>query len=66
MNAAGGALGLDELMTLGLGLLRLPPAAFWGMTVKEFSAAMRMWAGEAESAFGRGRLQEMMRMFPDR
>jgi uncharacterized phage protein (TIGR02216 family) len=65
LNAAGGALGLDELMTFGLGLLRLPPAAFWAMTVRELSAAMRVWM-PLDEGIGRGALAEMMRKYPDR
>jgi uncharacterized phage protein (TIGR02216 family) len=66
LNAAGGALGLDELMTFGLGLLRLPPAAFWAMTPRELSAAMRVWVAVGDERIGRGNLSELMRKFPDR
>ena len=34
-------LAWDELMAFGLGVLRLSPAAFWGMTLRELAAAMR-------------------------
>jgi uncharacterized phage protein (TIGR02216 family) len=55
-----------ELMALGLGRLRLPSAAFWGMTPRELAVA-------AEGAFGRRRkpadratLEALMRRYPDR
>ncbi|MDF2097315.1 phage tail assembly chaperone [Aquibaculum arenosum] len=41
-------------MQVGLGWLRLPPAAFWQMTPREFAAALEGWmtinglAGPAE------------------
>ncbi len=51
-------------MAFGLGVLRLSPAAFWTMTLKELAAAMRGILPERE-AVGRERLMEMMRRFPD-
>jgi uncharacterized phage protein (TIGR02216 family) len=53
-------------MTFGLGLMRLPPAAFWAMTPKEFLAAMRAVVPEPEAQIERGRLAELMQRFPDR
>jgi uncharacterized phage protein (TIGR02216 family) len=51
-------------MTVGLGVLRLSPAAFWAMTPKELSAAVAAHAPGGE-AIGRGRLGELMGRFPD-
>ena len=52
-------------MAVGLGVLRLSPAAFWGMTLREFSAAMRGLVPD-RAAIGRMQLDELMRRFPDR
>jgi uncharacterized phage protein (TIGR02216 family) len=52
-------------MTVGLGVLRLSPAAFWAMTPKELSAAVAALAPEGEEPIGRGRFGELMRRFPD-
>lgn len=35
-----------EMMAFGLGVLRLGPATFWGMTIPEFKAAARGQRGE--------------------
>ena len=55
------------LMRLGLGLLRLPPDAFWSMTPGELRRALEgagvMQAGGR--AMERGRLDELMAAFPD-
>lgn len=53
-------------MAIGIGALRLPPAAFWGMTPREFSAVLRGMVPEAQGRLGRGELSELMRRFPDR
>ena len=52
-------------MRLGLGVLRLPPAAFWGMTLKELAAVLKEIFPEAGQKLGRGELAELMRRFPD-
>ena len=52
-------------MGVGLGTMRLAPAAFWAMTMKEFSAAMRGAFPEAVEAPDRSALREMMTRFPD-
>jgi uncharacterized phage protein (TIGR02216 family) len=55
------------LMRLGLGLLRLPPEAFWSMTPGEFRRALE-GAGVLQPG-GRGmdrnRLAALMAAFPD-
>jgi len=52
-------------MAFGLGALRLSPAAFWAMTLKEVAAAMQAVLPEMATAIGKARLQELMRRFPD-
>ena len=52
-------------MTVGLGLLRLSPAAFWAMTPREFERATRLRA-PAVPAPRRDDLVRLMRAFPDR
>lgn len=52
-------------MAFGLGVLRLPPAMFWAMTLREVAAAVRGMAPRRE-ALGRDVLAEMMRRYPDR
>ena len=54
-------------MALGLGHLRLPPAAFWTMTPAELAAAIRGLTGGAELATppGRAELSRLMARFPD-
>jgi len=53
-------------MALGLGVLKLPPAAFWAMTPRELAAALRGLHRQPPPGFGRNRLAELMRCFPDR
>ena len=55
------------LMRLGLGVLRLPPDAFWSMTPGELRRALE-GAGVMPApgrAMDRGRLAELMAAFPD-
>ena len=61
---SGESLTWDELMAFGLGAMRLSPAAFWTMTLKELAAATRGMAPQRE-AIGRERLEAMMQAFPD-
>ncbi len=53
-------------MAAGLGLLRLPPTAFWAMTPKELAAALGALHGplriDPPSRFELGRL---MQAYPD-
>jgi uncharacterized phage protein (TIGR02216 family) len=52
-------------MGVGLGVMRLSPAAFWAMTPKEFAAAARGVVPQPAAGFGRTHLGELMRKFPD-
>lgn len=54
-------------MAVGLGLLRLPPDAFWSMTVREFAAAATGLLGPAlpPTAPSRAALAALMSRFPD-
>jgi len=52
-------------MTLGLGLLRLAPEAFWKMTPREFDRAARAFLGDGRDAPDRGAFDRLMQTFPD-
>lgn len=54
-------------MTVGLGLLRLDPKAFWSMTPLEFRAALRVITGQFHRAdpLTRGELNKLMQAYPD-
>jgi uncharacterized phage protein (TIGR02216 family) len=52
-------------MAVGLGAMRLAPAAFWAMTMKEFEAAIGGAFPEMVEAPDRMALREMMARFPD-
>ena len=52
-------------MSFGFGRLRLSPRDFWSMTPRELAHAMAP-AGGAVAAPGRGELDRLMRLFPDR
>ena len=56
------------LMRVGLGLLRLSPDAFWGMTPREFSRAVEGagLAAPGTAALSRAGLETLMERFPDR
>jgi uncharacterized phage protein (TIGR02216 family) len=51
-----------QFMALGLGTLKLPPAAFWAATPREIAAAV---APPARQAPSRARLEELLNIFPD-
>ena len=53
-----------DLMTFGLGVLRLPPEAFWSMTPREFECAARAHLGDA-APMDAPALARLMRRFPD-
>jgi uncharacterized phage protein (TIGR02216 family) len=57
----------DDAIAAGLGILRLPPAAFWAMTPRELALAMRGAAGISAftPSLRRGDLADLMRRFPD-
>ncbi len=50
-------------MAFGLGGLKLAPAAFWEMTLRELGAVVR-GLGFSDASFNRGRLGELMLRFP--
>jgi uncharacterized phage protein (TIGR02216 family) len=54
-------------MAFGLGVLRLSPGDFWGMSLPEFEAAVRGFRGEAGRGepLRRGVLRSLMQRFPD-
>jgi uncharacterized phage protein (TIGR02216 family) len=52
-------------MGVGLGVMRLAPAAFWAMTMTEFEAAIRGAFPETLAATGQRELRELMERFPD-
>ena len=52
-------------MGFGLGVLRLAPSAFWGMTLRELAAAMKAVLPERPS-LGREGFAELMKRYPDR
>lgn len=53
-------------MSFGLGVLRLSPQDFWAMTPRELAAAAGHLARPGDAPPSRGRLDEMMRAYPDR
>lgn len=54
-------------IALGLGILRLPPAVFWSMTLSELDGAVQGALGLPEDATppSRAQLDALMRRFPD-
>ena len=52
-------------MAIGLGRLKLAPAAFWAMTPREFAAAARGVVPAGSRPLGRAVLADLMRAFPD-
>ncbi len=55
-----------EAMRLGLGVLRLPPDAFWNMSPRELAAASAgLTGGDAGTPIGRERLEALQQRFPD-
>jgi len=54
----------DDVMSVGLGLLRLSPKAFWAMTPIEFERAARPFS-RRHTAPDRTDLANLMRVFPD-
>ncbi|RIK87167.1 MAG: hypothetical protein DCC69_05025 [Hyphomicrobiales bacterium] len=57
----------DELIGLGLGLLRLAPRDFWAATPREMAHVLRLYAGSGGEAGppGRQSLLALMALFPD-
>ncbi|MFG1475359.1 rcc01693 family protein [Xanthobacter agilis] len=56
----------DQAMGLGLGVLRLSPAAFWRMTPRELAAAAGLHATRVAPPLARADLAALMERFPDR
>lgn len=52
-------------MTAGLGLLRLTPAAFWAMSLKELDCALAVLMPPGDSAPDRAALDALMAKYPD-
>jgi uncharacterized phage protein (TIGR02216 family) len=65
--AAGAAQAFpwNDVMSMGLGLLRLSPKAFWSMTPREFERAVSAVLPRRREALRRDELAELMRRFPD-
>jgi uncharacterized phage protein (TIGR02216 family) len=54
-------------MRLGLGILRLPPDAFWRLSPRELMAAAGpLVGGDSEAALVRTDLSRLMARYPDR
>lgn len=69
MNAAAGEarrFPWDDLIGLGLGLLRLAPRDFWAMTPRELAHVLRLFnGGGVIGPPGRRSLDALMALFPD-
>jgi len=56
----------DEAMRFGLGVLRLPPDAFWRMTPRELARAIEAMTGRAGGeGLNHAGLAALMARFPD-
>jgi uncharacterized phage protein (TIGR02216 family) len=55
----------DDVMALGLGRLRLAPAAFWALTPREFASLARAFGPRPGERPKRDDLEALMRSFPD-
>lgn len=55
----------DEAIGFGLGILKLPPEAFWKMTPRELALAIRAVTGRSGVPLARDTLDALMRRFPD-
>lgn len=69
MNAAAGEarrFPWDDLIGLGLGLLRLSPRDFWSMTPREMAHVLRsLGLDGAAGPPGRRSLEALMALYPD-
>ena len=54
-----------EAMAFGLGVLKLPPDAFWRMTPRELAQAIAAVRGPLAAPFTRDALGALMQRFPD-
>jgi uncharacterized phage protein (TIGR02216 family) len=52
-------------MAFGLGVLKLPPTAFWGMTLKELAAVCGGLTRAAGAPIGRRDLDALLSAYPD-
>ena len=55
----------DAAMGFGLGVLKLPPEAFWRMTPRELACAVRAVRGPVTPPLARADFDALMRAFPD-
>lgn len=55
----------DQAIGFGLGVLRLPPEAFWKMTPRELALAIRAVTGRADAPIARDVFTQLMRRYPD-
>lgn len=55
----------DQAIGFGLGVLRLPPEAFWKMTPRELALAIRAVAGRTDTPLARDVFTQLMRRYPD-
>jgi uncharacterized phage protein (TIGR02216 family) len=62
MSSEGKRFPWARMMELGLGVLRLPPEAFWRTTPREIAAA---FPPHRNTAPDRSELEELMQRFPD-
>jgi uncharacterized phage protein (TIGR02216 family) len=53
-----------EAIGVGLGVLRLPPDAFWRMTPRELALAIEAMSGRGVP-LARATLQALMKRYPD-
>jgi phage conserved hypothetical protein len=54
-----------DAMRFGLGVLRLPPEAFWKMTPRELASAWGALMGDRTRPMDRQGLETLMERFPD-
>lgn len=54
-----------DAMQFGLGVLKLPPEAFWKMSPRELAAAWGAVVGDRAGPLGRPALEALMERFPD-
>lgn len=54
-----------DAMRFGLGVLRLPPEAFWKMSPRELASAWSAVVGDRAGPLDRQGLETLMERFPD-
>jgi len=55
----------SEAMRFGLGVLKLPPDAFWKMSPRELAAAWGAVMGDRSRPLDRQALETLMERYPD-